>query len=286
MKTDINKFLILGYILLLFVNCLEFRSGYILSLSQLFLGLLAFLPRLNSNNSWNNNLLLAIEVLYVLSLISGVYLHYFSLPNHFFLFITITLVLLISRQPRHLSYVENNLRWVFIILMGFATIHKLIEPTFINGDFAGYMLMKGSFFHHILDSGLFPEIQSSIDANNAILSELEKTDPALGDTLFLNIKHLPLNFLIKGLTIFIIVAELLLTLLFIFFPRRKNTLLFLLIFVCSIMLVTVELEFQSTLLFMGFVMCPVVFSGLKKAYKYTFILFALSAILNNFKHLL
>ena len=281
-----DRFLISGYILLLFVHGLELRSGYALSLTQIFLGLLAFLPRLNSNFYWNKYILYGVEALYLISLISGAYLNYFSLPNHFFLFMAITLVLILFKDTEHRGYVENNMRWIFIILMGFATLQKLIEPVFLSGDFAGYMLIRGSFFHHILDSGLFPEMMSSIDYNNSVISELDKTDPALGKTMLLNVSNLPLDFLIKAMVVFIIGAELLLTVLFFFVPKKKITSSFLWIFVCSIALVTVELEFQSTLLFVGLILCPETFKVLKKSYKVTFIMFAAFAILNNLRHLL
>ncbi|MFC2148503.1 hypothetical protein ACFLR9_08050 [Bacteroidota bacterium] len=283
MKIDFNKFEIPGYLILLIVNAFEVRSGWILTICQLALGFAVFLPRLGSSNFLNNYYPFrpVLEFLYILSLLGGVYLNWFNAPNHFYLFIALSLLFIIPNKEGDTSYLRDNIRWIFIIVMGFATIHKLINPTFINGDFVGYMISVGGFLRPILIGGFAPEIKEILIQNIADISELTLTDPMLGKTVLMNTGNLPVEHLNKIFTLLIVGCELLLVLLFIFFPWRKFTIFSLLLFVGSIGLIVSEFEFASTLLFMGLLLCPSNFLILKKAFRYTFLIYSVSAILYN-----
>ena len=282
MRINFKGFLITGYVILLLVNCFEVRSGITISALQLTIGLFIFLPKLLRNNDYQNIRLSFALILYLLTFLLGIFYNYFSLPNHFFVFFAITLIIVLYED---LNVAKENFRWLFIVLMGFATIHKLAEPTFINGDFVGFMMAKGGFFYHIINSGLFSELKQSIIDNNHQISYLMKSDPVESRAVILDIPSISFNLVVNIFSYLIIIGELVLTLLFVFLPSKKYTLFFLWVFINSIVFITVELEFISTLLFIGLILCPNDFKLLNKSYGLSFLFYAFLSIAFNGYHL-
>ncbi len=281
MKSEFRKTLVLGYLMLLIVNVVEFRSGIALALTQLVLGLFLFLPEvidislLNKISVYRTPLL---KVIYLLSIFGGIYFKWYNAPNHLFLFFFLSLLVLYMEEER---LFKDNLRWIFVIVMGMATVHKLLNPNFLNGDFVALRLLSGDFFRPILMSGAMPDINETLTQNGAKISDFLLKEPSAVDGIILDSGTLPFLALKQPFVYSIIGMEFLLTVLFAFFSKQKFTLVFLLVFVGSIGLVVSEFEFAATLLFMGLLMCPDNFTVIKRFFKVTFLFYAILAILNN-----
>ncbi|RDY57556.1 hypothetical protein DX873_18655 [Flagellimonas nanhaiensis] len=279
-RSELKKYQIIGYFILLLINVVEARSGLTLTALQLILGITfvstRIFPLLFRNKP--NNLIRGIEIFYLGSIFLGIYFNWHSSPNHLFLFFILTILFVFEKNN---EMIKKNLLWVLILIMGFATIHKLLNPHFVNGEFVGFMLSKGSFFRPLWHSGLFPETKSLLSQNLNNLNDFVLRDPSLNETVTFQIGSLPFHILKMQFTYFILVAEFLLTFFLMAFPQKKITYLFILIFIASIGIVVSEVEFASTLLFIGLMLCPSDFSVLKKVYKSVFLLYACCALFYN-----
>lgn len=280
MKSEFKNNLVLGYVMVLVINVVEFRSGIALGLAQFVLGLVLFLPMVA-----NTYLLDRISVyrtllktIYLLSILGGIYFKWYNVPNHLFLFFFLSLLVLFMEEEHLL---KENLRWIFIIVMGMATVHKLLNPNFLNGDFITLRVLSGDFFRPIVMSGAIPEIDEMLTRNAVKISDFLLSAPSTVDRITLDSGTLSFLALKQPFVYSIIGMEFLLTLLFAFFSRHKFTLVFLLVFVGSIGLVVSEFEFAATLLFMGLIMCPDDFRVIRRLFKFTFLLYAILSILNN-----
>ncbi|WP_339713353.1 hypothetical protein [uncultured Kriegella sp.] len=280
MKSEFRKTVVLGYLLLLIINVVEFRSGAVLALTQLVLGLIVFLPEvvtiafLDKTSVYRTIFKLG----YLSSILGGMYFKWYNAPNHLYLFFFLSLLIL-NTDDEHLF--KENLRWIFVIVMGFATVHKLLNPNFLSGDFIALRVLSGDFFRPLLMSGAFSGISESLTHNAAKISDFLLKEPSSVDGVTLDSGTLPFLVLKQPFVYSIIGMEFLLTLLFAFFSRHKFTLVFLLVFVGSIGLVVSEFEFAATLLFMGLIMCSDDFGAIKRLFKLTFLLYAILSILNN-----
>ncbi len=280
MKSEFRKTVVLGYLLLLIINVVEFRSGAVLALTQLVLGLIVFLPEVVTIAFFDKTSVYRtiFRLGYLSSILGGMYFKWYNAPNHLFLFFFLSLLVL-NTEDEHLF--KDNLRWIFVIVMGFATVHKLLNPNFLSGDFIALRVLSGDFFRPLLMSGAFSEINEIVTQNAAKISDFLLKEPSSVDGVTLDSGKIPFLALKQPFTYSIVGMEFLLALLFAFFSRAKFTLVFLLVFVGSIGLIVSEFEFAATLLFMGLIMCPTDFSVLKRFFRFTFLLYAILAILNN-----
>jgi len=280
MKINFEKRLVLGIVTLLLVNVLEFRSGKLLAAVQLVLGLAVFMPKLIDTNISNKiNLYRPIlKWLYLFALGWGIYSEWYYVPNHLFLFFFLSVLVLTSEDEYH---IKDNLRWIFVIIMGFAAIHKLLNPVFLSGDYIGYRLASGNFFKPIWMSGILPEISENLTQNAAKVSEFKSQDPLLGQMIMLRMDFILFSWLVKTFSYVVIAMEFLLVLLFTLFSKTRAAMATLLIFVASIGFAVPEFEFASTLLFMGLVVCPDNFNVLKKLYLLSFLVYVVLSVWYN-----
>ena len=280
MKIKIKSLIIVGYLLLLVINVTEFRSGIWFSVLQLILGLLLFLPEVVKSVSWTSKNVHrnGLKIAYLLSLVAGIWYKWYDAPNHMFLFLYLTMLLLFVKN---LNDLRDNFRWVVVIIMGFATLHKIINPNFVSGDFLAYRVLSGDFFQPVYMSGLFPTIKDVLDQNFQDIYTFTQSKSFLTDQVTL--KNVEPN-LMLGLKFFvysIIGMEFLVAALFALLYTKRFTFLVLLIFVASIGLIVSEFEFAATLLFMGAIMCPTTFGTLRSMFWATFVLYVLLALHNN-----
>lgn len=280
MRASFTKSVYGGYLLLLVINVVELRSGIILGAVQLLLGLGVCLPKLL--NIFNVPLARryedVIKVVFSLSLFLGIVYKWHNAPNHLFTLFFLSLLLFHADNEK---YFRDNLRWIFIVVMGFASMHKVLNPNFMSGDFIAFRMVSGDFFRPLINSGLVPEVKEVIAENAKNIHELVRTDPGLGKSITLSVGCLPYEGLRQSFVYSIIGMELVLTLGFVFFACSRFALGFLLVFVASIGLVVSEYEFASTLLYMGFVWCPIAYRTLKIGYRNIFILYAFLALVDN-----
>ncbi len=280
MKIKLKPDILCGYLVLLVINVTEFRSGIWLSVLQLLLGLLLFLPEVIKGLKWTkfHGYDTSLKIAFLSVLIAGIGYRWYDAPNHMFLFLYISLIVLFVRNE---DSIKDNFRWIVVIIMCFATLHKVINPNFTSGDFLAYRMLSGDFFIPVYTSGLFPKIQNVLDQNYQAIYEFTQNESFLSGQIIL--KNVEPN-LLGGLKFFvysIIGMEFLLAVLFAFFNKRL-ALIVLLIFVASIGLIVSEFEFAATLLFMGCIMCPASYGSLRPLFWITFVLYAILALHNNF----
>jgi len=264
----------------LVINVTEFRSGVWFSILQLILGLLVFLPEVVEDVSWTskNSNRNGLKIAYLLTLVAGIAYKWYDAPNHMFLFLYLTLLLFFVKNENDL---RDNFRWMVVIIMGFATLHKIINPNFVSGDFLAYRLLSGDFFQPVYMSGLFPKIKDVLDQNYQDIYTFTQGESFLTDQITL--KNVQPNLMV-GLKFFvfsIIGMEFLVAALFAFLYTKRLAFIVLLIFVASIGLIVSEFEFAATFLFMGAIMCPTKFSTLRSMFWATFVLYVVLALQNN-----
>lgn len=279
MKSKLKSTLIIGYLVLLVINVTEFRSGVWLSVLQLVLGLLVFLPEVGKGLNWTSDHVYytGLKLAYLTALVAGIWYKWYDAPNHMFLFFYLSLLVLFVEKKED---IRSNFRWLVVIIMGFATLHKITNPNFISGDFLAYRLLSGDFFQPLYMSGLFPNIEEVLDQNYQSIYEFTQNESFLSEQITL--KNVEPN-LMAGLPFFvyaIIGMEFLVATLFAFF-YKKMAFIVLLIFVASIGLIVSEFEFAATLLFMGAIMCPTSYGPLRPMFWAAFILYAILALQNN-----
>lgn len=280
MKIEFKKAIIIGYLILLLINVVEIRAGIVISILQLIFGLAIFLPKIITVNFWHKirRFEPGLIGLYFLSLLTGIYMIWYDAPNHMFLLLVLTLLLLYIEKTADFG---KNLRWILVIVMGFATVHKLLTPNFMSGDFIGLRIASGDFFRPLLISGAVPEIKEELAQNASTISEFEFKDPNFKETVKLRVATLPFTFFKDRFSYMIVGMEFLLTALLLFFPWKNFSMFILLIFTTSIGFVVAEFEFAATLLFMGWLVCPSRLLVLKKAFSLVFSIYALVALFNN-----
>lgn len=287
MKIKDWDFSVFGYLMLLVVNTFEVRTGIFLAFCQFILGLFVFYPQLNKNKSKTKSLFnTVLKVALLLSLVIGLCLNWYDAPNHLYLLTFLTLLMVFRPSMDGNIFLRENVRWILITLMIFATVHKFVHPHFINGDFIGFRTLTGSFFHLIHSLGITPEITEVLSDNMKRISQISYYDPSLRQKVYLRVPSDNFDIYVNAFVYIIAFTELLLTLLYIFIPYKKFTSIFLLIFVCSIGLVVSEFEFIATLLFMGIILCKQGDIKLNKLYRFSFIFYSGVAITYNlFQHL-
>lgn len=280
MKIKLKHPIILGYLLLLVINVTEFRAGIWLSLLQLLLGSLLFFPKMGKGLNWTTSkgYDTSLKIAYLSALVAGILYKWYDAPNHMFLLFYLGLILLFVKNE---DDIQANLRWIIVIIMGFATLHKIGNPNFISGDFLAYRVLSGDFFIPVYTSGLFPKIQTVLDQNYQEIYEFTRSESFLSGQITLNDGNFNVLAGLKFFVYAIIGMEFLLAVLFAFFFSKRLALFVLLIFVASIGLIVSEFEFAATLLFMGCIMCPANYSSLRPLFWATFVLYAILALQNN-----
>lgn len=280
MRDNFIKSVFWGYLMLLIINVIEARSGIFLGIVQLILGLLVCLPNLmvTLNPPVVRRYAHTTKLLFSLSLLLGIIYKWYNAPNHLFTLFFLSLLLFYTEDEKHF---KDNLRFFFIVLMGFATMHKVFNPNFMSGDFIAFRMVSGDFFQPIIDSGLIPGLKEVIAKNMDHIQAFVSTDPKLGESIDLSAGSLPYGRLIQPFVYAIIGMELLLTVGFILSGRSKLVLGFLLVFVATIGLIVSEYEFASTLLYMGFILCPMSYKSLRIWYRNVLLIYVLLALIEN-----
>lgn len=282
MKILSRNNLLIGFLILIVVNGTEFRSGIFLSIIQVVLGgILIFLSIDKKDVNYKSVKFLVLQGLLIFSLIAGIYTKWYNAPNHIFLLTFITLVIILSGWNQNIDLIRKNFRWVFVILMGAATIYKIITPEFISSDFVGFRLIQRLFFRPIFAAGLFPEINEQLLTNRELIQSALDQDPSIISSLKAHELKFPFEFVAKRFTELIIGGEMILTFMFLVFPWKRISLAFLWFFIVTIGLIVAEYEFASTLLFLGLIMCPSEFVVIKRGYLYGFIIYAAIAVSYN-----
>ena len=114
----------------------------------------------------------------LVGLVMGIAWRPLAVANHHYVlaWASLAMVLALSAEPdARESLVRHNARWMMVAMMAFATLHKLISPSFMDGSFLAFGITAGSFGEPLF--GLCASCAEAIDTNLDILGEFRATLP-------------------------------------------------------------------------------------------------------------
>jgi hypothetical protein len=183
---------------------------------------------------------------------------WFEVPNHHFvltyLLIAVTLCAA-CEDAEFASLMRTNARWLLVGIMGFATLHKALSPTFMSGEYVGCMLARGSFLEVV--APLFPDFASITDANVEHIRDLLATspniDPSASVTLTAPVPYF--RAVTMAFVWLIVLGELWLAVVVAAFGSRPIATWSLWCFVVGLSLIRMEFMFVATITFLAYCLC-------------------------------
>lgn len=169
--------------------------------------------------------------------------------NHHFVLTYAMMILALSvSQPAPLGLVSKSARGLFVVVMGMATIQKLLSATFRDGSFMAYLLATGG-----LGRGLWGGLFQAHDVTSHNSQRVERwaqlAPPALSERLVWPWGSLQVwGQLSAGVTLG---AELALTVAFACWPKHKLTHVALLVFLAGLGLIRQEFVFIALVAWLG-----------------------------------
>ncbi|MEM6280050.1 MAG: hypothetical protein AAF733_11260 [Verrucomicrobiota bacterium] len=212
-------------------------------------------------------------------LLAGIVMRPIDVPNHHYMlfYAGLALTLCLTADPaRRLELMRINFRWIIVALMGIATVQRLVQPTFMTGDYLGLETALGGFAHPLLK--LFPEHLAIANANKELVETLRNAPPGQLDAVTLTSPFPALPFIAKSFMIVILVIEAWVCLLMWRLPKHWLTHLSIMAFGASLAVLRQELTFISVLCLLGLLSCPVDKKWIRLAYTMVAILVAASVV--------
>ena len=178
----------------------------------------------------------------------------FDVPNHHYMLTYFSAAIAISLTAdwhRQAEILRANVRWMMVILMGFATVQKLLQPTFMDGSYLGFELARGSFAAPILKYG--NRFATSVDANMVAIEQFRSMPGVAPIKLEVPFDFLPQ--IAAGFVIAILAIEALLFFGMLYFPTKLVTHLTIISFAITLAVLRQEVTFISVLCTMGLAAC-------------------------------
>ena len=208
-------------------------------------------------------------------LLTNVVESFYSPANHHFLLMFASLMLfhVLWKEPeQQRQMLVDNAKWLLIIVLFFVSFQKLLAPSYMNGEFFSYMLMRGQFFIPI--PVLHPEYAQWSQQNLDLYYELRKVIPGDQSCLDISVKHKEIFKIAgKALSYFVLFIETLVFFLVAFSKNQKVVHFSLLGLVVCILLARPECGFLSILCGLGLATCPPELPRYRLAYLFFILLF-------------
>lgn len=179
-----------------------------------------------------------------------------DVPNHHYMmtYLALALVLIFSSpKEKQLSVMASNMRWMLIVLMAFATVHKLLSPTFLDSSYLGYELVRGGFGDPVLP--LFGEVADISAENDRLIENFRNQPPDQVQSVQLSPPFASLTTVAFVFAITILAIELWLCVGFLAFPGWLLSHLSLLAFIITLAVLRQEFTFISVVSAMGMMAC-------------------------------
>lgn len=168
--------------------------------------------------------------------------------HHFVLTYAMMIMALAASQPAPLWLIGQSARWLFVVVMGMASLQKLLSETFRDGSFMAYLLATGG-----LGRGLWGGLAQAHDVTHHNSLRFERwaslAPPALSERLVW-----PWGSLVVWGQVSAAVtlgAEVALTVAFAFWPKHKLTHVALLVFLGGLGLIRQEFVFIALVAWLG-----------------------------------
>ena len=181
-----------------------------------------------------------------------------DVPNHHWMMMyvsfAISLSCLIGRTDQErLDDLAASTRWLIVVLMGFATVQKLLSPSFMDATYIGFELARGSFATPVLK--FFSETYQIVESNNALVDQLHASPPSELAEVTLPPPYPGLTYLAYGFTAAIIGMEAWLFACMVWLPKRVMTHLSLIAFAGTLAVLRQEFTFISVVCTLGLLSC-------------------------------
>lgn len=182
---------------------------------------------------------------------------YHPANHHFLLFYVCTIIgfTFLQKKDEQIDFISTNFRLVLIILMFFASIQKLFSPTFIDGSFFGYILLKGGFLEPFL--AFSSSYQEWTEVNYALIKSSSNVDP----NLYLETKLIGNSSLFRTICKFssymIFVVEFVVFYILIAVESRIVRQVSLILLIAAIFITRLECGFLSILCGVGLAQCDI-----------------------------
>lgn len=212
-------------------------------------------------------------------LVVGVFMLPFDVPNHHFVLAYVTLALAIALsapETARASTLRWNARWLLVAIMGFATLHKVISPAFMDGSYLAYVLATGGFGAPVL--ALCHACGAAAVQNASLVGEFRAALPASEAAVMLAAPLPNLAVAGRAFAWAIVAGEALLFLAFLVAPSRRVSHIFLLVFAATLGVIRQEFLFISVLCLLGLLSCSPRMVWLRRAYAAAALVFAAGAI--------
>lgn len=198
----------------------------------------------------------------------------YAVANHHFVLAWASLAMALSLSApveERQGLVRHNARWLIVALMGFATVHKLASPDFMNGAFLTFGISTGSFGEPLLRfcdgcARIVEENQRTVGAFRAL-----PPDSVAAVTLRPPIANLVAAGRAFGASILIVEAALFA--LFLLAPRGRAAHVLVLAFAVGLAMIRQELVFISVVVALGYLACPSDRTWLKRTYMVAAVVF-------------
>lgn len=203
----------------------------------------------------------------------------FDVPNHHFVltYLTVAMALALSAGPDDAAEVLRwNGRWLIVVIMGFATLHRLLSDDFMDGSYVGYMIATGGFVGPLLQK--CGACADAVAGNVQLITEFRASPPSpdLGVQLTSPVPALPVA---TGIMTGIILSiEALIFVVFLWRPTGRIAHFTLLAFAVVLGLVRQEFMFISVLSVLGYLSCPRDLGWLRFGYAGAALVFAAGAM--------
>ena len=263
--TKYDRLVLTNTLILAVVFLCYFFTSYRMGEDAQTIGVIALLGILVMRPRWTTSSWLWLVVLG--SLLYTLFERPLDVPNHHFMMSYLgAAMVLVFAGPKETwqECMMRNARWMLVVLMAFATVHKVVSPTFRDGSYLGYEIVRGGFGDPVLS--LFGDIREVTAENDRLIKEFRQTPPTEIESIQLKPPVPNLQQVAYGFALSILAIELWLCLGFLFAPNWLLSHLSLLSFILSLGVLRQEFTFISVVCAMGLMACNSDRSGLRPWY--------------------
>lgn len=210
-----------------------------------------------------------------MTLLAGIIARPLDVPNHHFMmtYLAAALSLSLSAPAEERSaHLQNNARWLLIVLMGLATIQKLLSPAFMDGSYISYEIVGGGFAGPVL--GLFGETSAITTQNRELITQLRAAPPEALESVQFQSPFPQIPLLAYSFVALILFMEAWLCFAFWRFPQKLITHLSLIAFALTLGVLRQEFTFISVVCVLGLFSCDPSRKWLRVGYATSAIVFA------------
>ena len=191
-----------------------------------------------------------------------------DVPNHHWMmtYLSSAIALCVWFSPtagRCVDDLQSNARWFLVVLMGFATVQKLLSPHFMDGTYIGFEIVRGGFASPLLM--WIPQAQEIVGANADLVTQLHSAHPSELKSVTLE-PYVQTRWISFGFVYSILAIEFWLFASMLTMPKRLITHFSLMAFALSLSVLRQEFTFISVVCALGLLSCGGQFRWLRWCY--------------------